>query len=128
MQREEPIVCAECDKEVHDGELFCGDCVESLARVTSPVRVPAYALFRATIEEADPRVSLAVEDAEFVLVAMWNELQMLRAAVAEPPKCCSCGCTDNLEWGPDPYAYDINNDDTPVWECDHCREQSAMDI
>jgi len=128
MQREEPIVCADCGKTLHDGDVFCGDCERELVRVTCPVHVSAYSCSRATIEEADPEVSLAVEDAEFVLVVMWNELQALRAAVAEPPKCCSCGGTDDLKWGPDPYDYDINCDDTPVWECDHCREQSAMDI
>ena len=42
--------------------------------------------------------------------------------------CVSCGGTENLEWGPDPYAEEIRGDDTPVWECVHCREESARDI
>lgn len=29
---------------------------------------------------------------------------------------------------PDPYAWDIHNDKTPVLQCDHCAEESARDI
>ena len=29
---------------------------------------------------------------------------------------------------PDPYNSEINNDDTEVWECEECRDDSAMDI
>ena len=47
-------------------------------------------------------------------------------------KCISCGCSNTeknpVTKGPDPYAYEINDDDTEVWECDRCREDSAMDI
>jgi len=42
--------------------------------------------------------------------------------------CCVCGTTENLEYGPDPYAEDVNGDDTAVWECFSCRQQSADDI
>ena len=42
--------------------------------------------------------------------------------------CCRCGTTENLEYGPEPYNSDINNDQTPVWECKKCRWNSAMDI
>lgn len=35
---------------------------------------------------------------------------------------------DDIEYGPDPYDEDVGGDDTPVWECDDCRTQSAMDI
>lgn len=40
--------------------------------------------------------------------------------------CCSCGSKTELEFGPDPYAEDIGGDDTPVWECSECRENSAL--
>ena len=54
------------------------------------------------------------------------------ANVLKNKECCSCGTTENLEWGPDPYAEDIHNDptrvSTHVWECSHCRYESAMDI
>jgi len=42
--------------------------------------------------------------------------------------CCACGGTDELEYGPDPYAAEISGDDTPVWECRECHYQSGMDI
>ncbi len=33
-----------------------------------------------------------------------------------------------IEYAPDPYAEEINDDMTPVWECLKCRHESAMDI
>jgi hypothetical protein len=42
--------------------------------------------------------------------------------------CCHCGTTKNVSFGPDPYNSDVNNDDTPVWECENCRYESAQDI
>ena len=46
-------------------------------------------------------------------------------------RCVGCGkwfCEEHIEYSPDPYAYDVGNDDTPVWECDDCRMESAADI
>lgn len=43
-------------------------------------------------------------------------------------KCVICGTKDNLEFGPDPYALEICDDDTEVWECSKCREQQAEEI
>ena len=47
-------------------------------------------------------------------------------------KCKICGCS-NTEENPvtkdsDPYQEDVNNDNTEVWECANCREDSAGDI
>lgn len=28
----------------------------------------------------------------------------------------------------DPYSYDVHGDDTPVWLCDNCRHERAMDV
>ena len=43
--------------------------------------------------------------------------------------CCACGTVgDDVTFGPDPYAEEIGNDDTPVWECENCRHESAQDI
>jgi len=47
--------------------------------------------------------------------------------------CCSCGkefsvSSGDIEFGPDPFAEDVHNDPTPVWECEDCRYESAMDI
>ena len=44
------------------------------------------------------------------------------------PKCIFCETEDDLEYGPDPYASEICNNETDVWECHECRYQSAMDI
>lgn len=47
----------------------------------------------------------------------------------KPKKCPVCHkVKDDIEWGPDPYADDIHNDDTPVWECGDCRKTSADEI
>ena len=47
----------------------------------------------------------------------------------KPPRRCShCGGTKDLSFAPDPYSSDVHNDDTPVWECGDCREQSAADV
>jgi hypothetical protein len=44
-------------------------------------------------------------------------------------KCCSCGKVgDDVTYEPDPYAYDIDGNDTPVWECSACRDASELDI
>lgn len=49
--------------------------------------------------------------------------------MCDEKKCCSCGKTgDDVTYGPDPYAEEIAGDPTPVWECEECRYQSAMDI
>lgn len=43
-------------------------------------------------------------------------------------KCPRCGEVKDLWYGPDPYQSDINDDDTPVWQCDDCAYESAQDI
>lgn len=44
-------------------------------------------------------------------------------------KCGSCGRNSTKEnpvvKGPDPYQSEINDDETEVWECMECREESA---
>ena len=47
-------------------------------------------------------------------------------------KCEICDCS-NTEKNPvtkdaDPYASEINIDDTEVWECAQCRDDSAREI
>jgi len=45
--------------------------------------------------------------------------------------CESCGklfCLRHITFDADPFADEIGGDDTPVWECDPCRHESAMDI
>lgn len=42
--------------------------------------------------------------------------------------CNMCNSMLDLRFAPDPYAEEINYDDTPVWECDACRHESAQDI
>lgn len=44
-------------------------------------------------------------------------------------KCCSCGKVgDDVTFEADPFAEEMNGNDTPVWECADCRRESAMDI
>ncbi len=41
---------------------------------------------------------------------------------------CGCGATEDLEWGPDPFNYEMNHDDTPLWQCSTCNESSGRDV
>ncbi len=47
-------------------------------------------------------------------------------------KCIECGCSNTKEnpviKDPDPYASEIYGDETEVWKCANCREDSAGDI
>ena len=49
-----------------------------------------------------------------------------------PESCCVCGATTIPEspvtYAPNPYDEEIHGDDTPVWMCDICRDESALDI
>lgn len=47
---------------------------------------------------------------------------------AKKPTCISCGCDNDLDWWPDPFADEIGGDDAPVWMCEQCREESARDV
>ena len=79
--------------------------------------------------------------------ALLTDLQNLEAFLQNPPvvfgeaekapkvgtqrrrcKCSSCGEKADCEYGPNPYQHDVNGDDTPVWMCEPCRQQSADDI
>jgi hypothetical protein len=54
--------------------------------------------------------------------------------LGELHECCSCGrwaseySTNPVTFGSDPYADEIGDDKTEVWECEDCRYESAMDI
>lgn len=48
-------------------------------------------------------------------------------------ECCShisseTDCDNPVTFGPDPYALEIEDDDTSVWECDNCRYERGMDV
>lgn len=46
-------------------------------------------------------------------------------------RCVRCNglfAEPDITYAPDPYHSDINQDDTPVWECDKCRRESHDDI
>jgi hypothetical protein len=43
-------------------------------------------------------------------------------------KCVGCGTTKNVTYGLDPYAHDVEGDDTKVYLCDTCRDNRADDI
>jgi DNA-directed RNA polymerase subunit RPC12/RpoP len=42
--------------------------------------------------------------------------------------CERCGKETDCLFEADPFNEDVNEDDTPVWECDDCREASALEI
>lgn len=46
----------------------------------------------------------------------------------KPDKCPVCGEDKELFYGPDPYAQELYDDETPVWQCSDCAHESAMDI
>lgn len=46
-------------------------------------------------------------------------------AVAE---CCLCHIVRECVYEADPYADDVHNDSTPVWECDPCRRDQVQAI
>lgn len=35
---------------------------------------------------------------------------------------------ETITFAPDPFSSEINDDDTPVWECDDCREERKDEI
>lgn len=47
-------------------------------------------------------------------------------------KCIKCGCSNTKEnpvyKARDPYQAEINDDDTEVWECENCRQESTDSI
>lgn len=44
-------------------------------------------------------------------------------------ECYRCNeMRDDCTFAPDPFNSDINDDETEVWECPSCREDSAGDI
>ena len=42
--------------------------------------------------------------------------------------CVSCSKKVLCYFGPDPYAEEVCGDETPLWECKICREESAWEI
>ncbi len=57
-----------------------------------------------------------------------REIRALRAAADKEPRCEGCGCAADLSFAPDPYEWERNDDDTPVWLCGQCRSERALDI
>lgn len=43
-------------------------------------------------------------------------------------KCRNFFCLEHITFAPDPYAQEINVDQTNVWECEDCRQKSSDDI
>lgn len=51
--------------------------------------------------------------------------------IEELETCPQCNCVvyaKDIREEPDPYASEINGDDTPVRQCEGCRQSSAADI
>lgn len=43
-------------------------------------------------------------------------------------KCRNFFCPEHIEFAPDSYAEDVNDDKDSVWECEDCRVLSSDDI
>ena len=55
--------------------------------------------------------------------------QIADEALNGPPiQCEYCGTEVDLIFAPNPYAHEINDDDTPLWLCQGCRQELADDI
>jgi hypothetical protein len=109
-------------------QTLCQNCGALIQFDTSPV--DAHYSSSVLIQEiANLRAQLAGEKATNArLQGMFNQATMRISELENPQKCCRCGTTTDVSLGPDPYASDVNNDDTPVWECGNCRHESAMDV
>lgn len=47
------------------------------------------------------------------------------------PKCSRSYCEtpyNNVTFAPDPFSSEINGDETPVWMCEQCRYERAMEV
>lgn len=55
------------------------------------------------------------------LTLAFKELEMAKSK----KKCKRCGSEDGVDLEPDPYMYDVHDDDTPVLLCDLCRFELA---
>jgi len=42
--------------------------------------------------------------------------------------CEDCGSTENVEYGPDPYASEIHDDETPHYLCAVCLDALAAEV
>ena len=65
------------------------------------------------------------------MVSFSQALKILQNKVPAEIKegvCQCCGSTKDVTYEPDPYAEEIDHDDSSVWECAACREQSGRDI
>ncbi len=62
---------------------------------------------------------------------IWKRAKPAKTERAADVACVSAWagtCAGPLSYGPDPFAQEINGDDTDVWECAHHRAISADDI
>ena len=58
---------------------------------------------------------------------IWRTIS--RPALKHKCVCCKKMFSEkDIEYAPDPYSNEIDNDDTKVWECCECRNESADDI
>jgi hypothetical protein len=44
------------------------------------------------------------------------------------PTCVDCGTTDDLSFEPDPYCFELYDDDTPEWRCEGCLQARALEV
>ena len=60
-----------------------------------------------------------------------ERMEAMLATINETPAanyCEHCLKTEGLIWGPNPYAHEVFDDNTPMWLCQECRQELADDI
>lgn len=63
------------------------------------------------------------QDLDNYITGHWGE-----DSVSPDPQegvCEQCGSTIDVTFGPDPYAQEIGDDETPVWLCAICIQESV---
>lgn len=95
-------------------EIYIIDAVKNLSGSFSPSN-PLFDLDRSSV-----RVS--------TIPGLAKKTKVTVKEKARKMTCPDCGDKTVCTFAPNPYAHDVNGDDTPVWMCENCRSRSAEDI
>jgi hypothetical protein len=80
----------------------------------------------ARIEKPDgSRVNIEGDAGKVAAIETWKLHVKL---LPTPQPCCWCGTTGDVALGLDPGPWECHSDNTLVWMCSKCRDQSAEDV
>lgn len=78
------------------------------------------------MESPETELKRLTEQAQFSDIADWKLYERIEAlGISLGVMCCS---RPAVMFRSNPYASEINGDDTPRWQCDQCYTQSLEDI